>query len=53
MPLQYEYVALPDPATPQASSPLLQYALNTYASETNKVISWVIHSSNQRCVRSP
>jgi hypothetical protein len=39
MPMNYEYVALPDSAIPQASSPLLQHMLNTYASETNKVIS--------------
>jgi uncharacterized damage-inducible protein DinB len=39
MPMNYDYVALPDSAIPQASSPLLQHLLNTYASETNKVIS--------------
>ena len=47
MPMDYEYVALPDSVVPQASSPIFQHMLNTYASETNKVISvW-------RCFDSP
>jgi uncharacterized damage-inducible protein DinB len=39
MPMNYEYVAIPDSAIPRASVPLFQHLLNTYASETNKVIS--------------
>jgi uncharacterized damage-inducible protein DinB len=39
MPMQYEYVAIPDTLIPRASAPLLQHLLDTYASETNKMIS--------------
>lgn len=39
MPMDYEYIAIPDSAIPRASSPVFQHILNTYASETNKVIS--------------
>jgi uncharacterized damage-inducible protein DinB len=39
MPMQYEYVAIPDTAVPRASAPIFQHLLDTYASETNKVIS--------------
>jgi uncharacterized damage-inducible protein DinB len=38
MPSNYEYIALPDAVIPQAS-PLLQHMVDTYASESNKVIS--------------
>jgi uncharacterized damage-inducible protein DinB len=39
MAMNYEYVAIPDSAIPRASLPVFQHMLNTYASETNKVIS--------------
>ena len=47
MPMDYEYVAIPDAAIPRASLPMFQHMLDIYASETNKVISvW-------RCFDSP
>jgi len=39
MPLTYAYTAIPDSALPVAREPLLQHAVDTYASETNKVVS--------------
>lgn len=39
MPIGYAYVAIPDSNVPQAAHPLFQHMLDTYASETNKVIS--------------
>lgn len=39
MPMQYAHVAIPDGAVPCATSPIFQHMLDTYASETNKVIS--------------
>jgi uncharacterized damage-inducible protein DinB len=39
MPMQYEYTAIPEPAVPRASDPVFQHLLDTYASETSKVIS--------------
>ncbi|HET8668328.1 MAG TPA: DinB family protein [Terriglobales bacterium] len=39
MPMQYDYVAIPDSLVPRAAKPTMQHALDTYASETNKVIS--------------
>jgi uncharacterized damage-inducible protein DinB len=39
MPMNYEYIAIPDSDIPRASLPVFQHMLNTYASETNKVIS--------------
>lgn len=39
MPLAYAYIAIPDRLIPIASEPLIQHALDTYASETNKVAS--------------
>jgi uncharacterized damage-inducible protein DinB len=39
MPLSYAYTAIPDTEIPMAIEPLLQHALETYASETNKVVS--------------
>jgi uncharacterized damage-inducible protein DinB len=39
MPLQYAHVAIADREIPTAAEPLLQHALVTYASETNKVAS--------------
>ncbi|HEY6307986.1 MAG TPA: DinB family protein [Candidatus Angelobacter sp.] len=39
MPMQYEYTAIPEAAVPRAANPALQHLLDTYASETSKVIS--------------
>ncbi len=39
MPMNYEYVAIPDSEIPRVSLPVFQHMLDTYASETNKVIS--------------
>jgi uncharacterized damage-inducible protein DinB len=39
MPMSYEYIALPDSVVPRASLPVFQHVLDTYASETNKVVS--------------
>ena len=39
MPLSYAHIAIPDVEIPTAVEPLLQHALETYASETNKVAS--------------
>ncbi|HYJ45890.1 MAG TPA: DinB family protein [Pyrinomonadaceae bacterium] len=37
--MAYAYVAIPDSEIPRASDPVFQHLLNTYASETNKVVS--------------
>ena len=39
MPMTYAYTAIPDSAIPRAPSPVFQHLLDTYASETNKVVS--------------
>jgi hypothetical protein len=39
MPMQYEYTAIPESAVPRASNPVFQHLLDTYASETSKVVS--------------
>jgi len=39
MPMNYPHVAIADSQVPRASSPIFQHLLDTYASETNKVIS--------------
>lgn len=39
MAMNYEYVAIPDDRIPRAGVALLQAALDTYAGETNKVVS--------------
>src|ERR687884_68742 len=39
MPMTYSYITIPDSEVPRASAPVFQHLLNTYASETNKVIS--------------
>ena len=39
MPLSYAHIAIPDQDIPIGVEPLLQHALETYASETNKVAS--------------
>src|SRR5579862_206434 len=36
--MNYDFTALPEARIPRASSPLFQHLLDTYASETNKVI---------------
>ena len=38
MPMQYEYTAIPEAQVPRSANPLLQHMLDTYASETSKVI---------------
>jgi len=37
--MKYEFIAIPDQDVPRASNPLFQHLLDTYASETDKVIS--------------
>jgi hypothetical protein len=39
MPLKYAFTAIPDSHIPRAPSAIFQHLLETYASETNKVIS--------------
>jgi uncharacterized damage-inducible protein DinB len=39
MPMQYEYTAIPEAQIPRAIDPVFQHLLDTYASETNKVVS--------------
>ncbi len=39
MPMQYEYTAIPESAVPRAAYPVFQHLLDTYASETSKVVS--------------
>ena len=39
MPMQYEYTAIPEAAVPRASHAVFQHLLDTYASETSKVVS--------------
>ena len=38
MPMQYEYTAIPEAQIPRAENPVFQHLLDTYASETNKVV---------------
>jgi len=38
MPMSYPFSAIPDTQVPRASSPVFQHLLDTYASETNKVV---------------
>ncbi|MGB9177812.1 MAG: DinB family protein [Pyrinomonadaceae bacterium] len=52
MPMTYAYTAIPDSAIPRASSPTFQHMLDTYASETNKVVSvWREFSSGDMAFR--
>src|SRR4051794_28076530 len=37
--MNYDYTAITESEIPQAQSPLFQHLLETYASETNKVVS--------------
>ncbi|MGH9438176.1 MAG: DinB family protein [Terriglobia bacterium] len=39
MSMKYAYIAIPESDVPRAFSPVFQHLLDTYASETNKVIS--------------
>lgn len=39
MPMQYEYTAIPESAVPRARNEIFQHLLDTYASETSKVVS--------------
>ncbi|HEV2387265.1 MAG TPA: DinB family protein [Candidatus Acidoferrales bacterium] len=39
MPMTYSFVAIPDAELPRAARPVFQHLVDTYASETNKVIS--------------
>ena len=39
MPMQYEYTAIPETQVPRAEDPVFQHLLDTYASETSKVVS--------------
>jgi uncharacterized damage-inducible protein DinB len=39
MAMQYEYTAIPQAEVPRATNPVFQHLLDTYASETSKVIS--------------
>lgn len=39
MAMQYEYTAIPEAEVPRASAALFQHLLDTYASETSKVVS--------------
>jgi hypothetical protein len=39
MAMAYSYVAIPDAEVPRAARPLFQHMVDTYASETNKVVS--------------
>jgi uncharacterized damage-inducible protein DinB len=48
MPMQYEYTAIPDALVPRAADPVFQHLLDTYASETNKVVSlWRLFSPGE------
>ncbi len=45
--MPYPYIAIPESEIPQASNPFFQHLLDTYVSETNKVVStWRIFSNN-------
>ncbi len=39
MPMQYEYTAIPEEQVPRVANPVFQHLLDTYASETSKVVS--------------
>lgn len=39
MPMQYDYTAIPESAVPRARNEIFQHLLDTYASETSKVVS--------------
>jgi uncharacterized damage-inducible protein DinB len=46
--MRYDYIAIPDSDVPRASDPLFQHLLDTYASETDKVVSvWRCFSQDE------
>ena len=52
MAMKYAHVAIPDHEIPVAAEPLMQHALYTYASETNKVVSvWSLFSDDDLAFR--
>jgi len=52
MPMKYTYTAIPDSHIPEASLVIFQHLLDTYASETNKVISvWRCFSAEDMTFR--
>lgn len=52
MPMNYAYTAIPDSRVPRSSSPIFQHLLDTYASETNKVVSvWRCFSADELAFR--
>ncbi len=52
MPMTYAYTAIPDAPVPKASAAIFQHLLNTYASETNKVVSvWRCFSTEDLAFR--
>lgn len=52
MPMNYPIIAIPIEQVPRATNPLLQHLLDTYASETNKVISvWLSFSAEEMSFR--
>jgi len=52
VPMHYDHVALSDDVVPRATVPLLQHCLDTYASETNKVVSvWLQFGDTDLAVR--
>ena len=52
MPMKYTYTAIPDSHIPEASLAIFQHLLDTYASETNKVISvWRCFSAKDMTFR--
>ena len=52
MPMSYAYSAVSESDIPRASVPILQHLVDTYASETNKVISvWREFSANEMSYR--
>ena len=52
MAMSYAHVAIPDHEVPVAAEPLMQHALHTYVSETNKVVSvWSLFSDDDLAFR--
>lgn len=52
MPMTYEYSAISEARIPKASSPVFQHLLDTYSSETNKVVSvWRCFSADELAFR--
>lgn len=53
MPMDYKVIAIPEDQVPQAPNPLFQHLLDTYASETNKVISVWLNFTEEELNFSP